>query len=244
MESIKVLIVDDQHLFAESLRFVLQGDSDDKIEVVSIAEDGSQAIEQAHTLQPDVILMDIRMPVMDGVEATGIIHDRFPEIKILILTTFDDDELAVDALSHGATGYVLKDVDPSDLILSIEAVHKGAFYISPSVGFKLLDIMHPDADHKEREKESLIPELLRASPDLTRREAEIAYMTAKAYTNKQIADLLFIAEKTVKNHLFSIYDKLGIHNRLALINHVSSLRQRLMRHERLSSQESGISPTS
>ena len=231
MQSIKVLIADDQHLFAESLRFVLQNDSDGRIDVVGIAENGREAVAQAQELMPEVILMDIRMPVMDGVEATGIIRKRFPEIKILILTTFDDDELAVDALNHGATGYVLKEVDPHDLILSIEAVNKGAFYISPSVGFKLLGLMHPDEERARREKETLVPELIKAVPDLTQREAEIVYLTAKAQTNAQIADSLCIAEKTVKNHLFSIYDKLGIHNRLSLINYVSSLRQSVFPHE-------------
>ena len=232
MQPIRVLIVDDQHLFAESLKFVLQNDSNGKIEVVGIAENGSEAVAQAQIMKPNVILMDIRMPVMDGVEATGIIRERFPEIKILILTTFDDDELAVDALSHGATGYVLKEVDPPDLILSIEAVHKGAFFISPSVGIKLLDLMHPEEERAEKEKQTFIPKLLQAAPELTRREVEIVYLTAKAYTNMQIADTLYIAQKTVKNHLFSIFHKLGIHSRLSLINFVSSLRQGGMPHER------------
>jgi len=228
VESIEVLIVDDQHLFAESLSFVLQNDSDGRIDVVGVARNGEEAVARAQELNPDVILMDIRMPVMDGVEATGIIRQRCPKTKILILTTFDDDELAVEALNHGATGYVIKEVDASDLILSIEAVYKGAFYISPSVGFKLLDLMHPDQERARKEKETLIPELLLKVPGLTHREAEIVYLTAKAMTNAEIADSLSIAEKTVKNHLFSIFDKLGIHNRLSLINFVSSMNQRIL----------------
>ena len=225
MEQIRVLIADDQHLFVEGLRVVLAGDSGGRIEVVGVAENGLQAVEKAAECRPDVILMDIRMPTMDGVEATGIIRDRFPDIRILILTTFDDDELAVDALSHGATGYVLKDVDPADLVLSIEAVYKGAFYISASVGFKLLDTMHPDSGGSAGGKEAMIARLMDLTPGLTRREVEVLYFAAKAHTNKQIADVLCIAEKTVKNHLFAIYDKLGIHNRLALISHIASLQQ-------------------
>ena len=225
MDRIRVLIVDDQHLFVEGLRVVLPGDSNGRIEVVGVAQDGLQAVEKAAECRPDVVLMDIRMPTMDGVEATGIIRARFPEIKILILTTFDDDELAVDALNHGATGYVLKDVDPADLILSIEAVYKGAFYISASVGFKLLDTMHPDTGGSGGGREAMITRLMGQVPGLTRREADVLYLAAKAYTNKQIADVLSIAEKTVKNHLFAIYDKLGIHNRLALISHIASLQQ-------------------
>lgn len=231
MQPIKVLIADDQNLFSESLKFVLQNDSNGRINVVGIAENGSEAVRQAQVLKPDLILMDIHMPVMDGVEATGICRERFPKIKILILTTFDDDELAIDALNHGATGYVLKDVNPQDLILSIEAVQKGVFYISPSIGFKLLDFMHPNEERAEKEKQALISELRRTVPELTSREVEVVYLTAKAYTNIQIAETLFIAEKTVKNHLYSIYDKLGIHNRLSLINFVSTLSHNVCDHD-------------
>ena len=222
--TIKVLIVDDQHLFAESLKFVLQGESEGRIEVVGVAENGREAVTMVEENVPDVILMDIRMPVMDGFEATARIHAAYPEIKIMILTTFDDDELAVNALSHGATGYVLKDVDPPDLILSIEAVHKGAFYISPSVGFKLVDIItHEDG---AEEKKRLVPKILQQHPRLTRREAEILFLAARACTNKDIGVQLHISEKTVKNHMSSIYAKLGIHNRLHLINQITAFAGR------------------
>jgi two-component system response regulator DegU len=226
---IRVLIVDDQHLFAESLKFVLQGESHGRIEVVATAANGQEAVDLVRARAPDVILMDIRMPVMDGVDATAAIHGSYPNIKILILTTFDDDELAAGALSRGATGYVLKDVDPPDLILSIEAVHRGAFFISPSVGLKLVDIMKPEGGGAAREKEDLILRLMQDTPSLTRREAEILYLAAKARANKSIGDELFISEKTVKNHLSSIYQKLSIHNRLQLIHYVASARTRGLR---------------
>jgi two-component system response regulator DegU len=222
LHPIRVLIVDDQHLFAESLRFVLQGESRGKVEVIGIAANGREAVELVKTRTPDVILMDIRMPVMDGVEATAAIHASHPEVKIMILTTFDDDELALSALSNGATGYVLKDVDPPDLILSIEAVHQGGFYISRSVGLKLMDIMKPEGGGVSREREAIVVGLIRGAPTLTRREAEILYLAAKARTNKSIGDELFISEKTVKNHLSSIYKKLSIHNRLQLIQYVAA----------------------
>ncbi len=226
MPPTKVLIVDDQHLFAESLKFVLQGESRGRIEVIAIAANGREAVELVQATTPDVILMDIRMPVMDGVDATAAIHESWPNIKILILTTFDDDELAISALSRGATGYVLKDVDPPDLILSIEAVHRGAFFISPAVGLKLVDIMKPDGGGAAKEREELVLSLMRDVPSLTRREAEILYLAAKARANKSIGDELFISEKTVKNHLSSIYQKLSIHNRLQLIHYVASAKTR------------------
>jgi DNA-binding NarL/FixJ family response regulator len=226
VKPIRVLIVDDQHLFAESLKFVLEGESRGKIEVTGIGANGNDAIALAEKGRPDVILMDIRMPVMDGVEATAAIHRKHPAIKIMILTTFDDDELAVNALSNGASGYVLKDVDPADLILSVEAVFKGDFYISRSVGFRLFDSRKAGADTADKQKEALVLDLLRGSPSLTRREAEILYLAARGRTNKSIAQDLNVSEKTVKNHVASIYDKLNVHNRLQLINHVLALQHR------------------
>jgi two-component system, NarL family, response regulator DegU len=225
VKPIRVLVVDDQHLFAESLKFVLEGEGKGRIEVTGIGENGRDAVALAEKHRPDVILMDIRMPVMDGVEATAEIHKKHPGIKIMILTTFDDDELAINALSNGASGYVLKDVDPPDLILSIEAVFKGGFYITRSVGFRLFDSMKPGADGADKQKEAVVLDLIRTSPSLTRREAEILYLAAKGQANKTIADDLNISEKTVKNHIASIYEKLNIHNRLQLINHVLSLQQ-------------------
>ena len=225
MPPIRVLIVDDQHLFAESLRLVLGGESHGRIDVVGIAANGREAVKYVATHVPDVILMDIRMPVMDGVEATAAIHKSHPNIRIMILTTFDDDELAVGALSAGATGYVLKDVDPPDLIRSIEAVNRGAFYVSPGVGFKLADIMRTEDGGSVRETEEAVVDLMRNAPSLSRREAEILYLAAKARTNKNIGEELFISEKTVKNHLSSIYRKLSIHNRLQLIQYVAALRE-------------------
>jgi DNA-binding NarL/FixJ family response regulator len=149
LNRISVMIVDDQHLFAESLKYVLQGESQGEIRVIQIAENGSRAVEFVRENQPDVILMDIRMPVMDGVEATKIIHKEFPQVKIMILTTFDDDQLAYEALNCGATGYVLKSIDPPDLVLSVKSVYKGIMFISPSVGYKLVGKMNPASERKK-----------------------------------------------------------------------------------------------
>ncbi len=222
-----MLIADDQHLFAESLRFVLLGESEGRIETLGIAENGKVAVELVKSLRPDIVLMDIRMPEMDGVEATARIHDQYPEVKTIILTTFDDDELAVSALSGGASGYVLKDVDPQDLIRCIEAVYKGAYYISPSVGIKLFDMMKSTGPTIEVEKERMVLGYLNQLPELSRRECEILYFVARAKSNKEIASNLYISEKTVKNHLSSVYSKLQVHNRLELINRILALSEKI-----------------
>jgi DNA-binding NarL/FixJ family response regulator len=220
---IRVMIVDDQNLFAEGLKYVLEGESKGQIEVIGIAGDGMQGIAMAHRKKPDVVLMDIRMPVMDGVQATDVIHHDHPQMNILILTTFDDDELAYHALSCGAKGYVLKSVAPEDIVLAVNAVTRGAVYLSPSVGFKVVDML--SAPGREGASEpGLSPSVILAKiPTLTLREAEILSQVMAARRNTDIAERLFISEKTVKNHISSIYDKLGIHNRLRLMNYVNGL---------------------
>jgi DNA-binding NarL/FixJ family response regulator len=217
------MIVDDQNLFAEGLKYVLEGESKGQIEVVGIAGDGNQGVEMARRKKPEVILMDIRMPVMDGVQATDAIHREHPQMNILILTTFDDDELAYHALSCGAKGYVLKSVAPQDIVLAVNAVTRGAVYLSPSVGFKVVDMLSAPGRDGASEP-GLAPSVILAKiPTLTLREAEILCHVMAARRNTDIAGRLFISEKTVKNHISSIYDKLGIHNRLRLMNHVNGL---------------------
>lgn len=226
---IRVVIADDQHLFAESLKFVLHGGTQGRIEVCGIAENGKTAVELVKRWAPDIVLMDIRMPVMDGVEATDAIHRSGIATKIVILTTFDDDELAVSALSRGASGYVLKDVDPSDLIQCIEAVHKGAYYISPAVGIKLFEGFDGSERDAQREMKRTLVGYRNELPKLSERECEILYHVARAKSNQDIADSLFISEKTVKNHLSSIYSKLNIHSRLQLINRALSVADSIRR---------------
>jgi DNA-binding NarL/FixJ family response regulator len=224
---IQVAIADDQHLFAESLQFVLQGASNGQIQVIGIAENGEEAVRMVEKNRPDVILMDVRMPVMDGVEATKIIHRDFPETKVLILTTFDDDDLAVAALSSGATGYVLKDVHALNLIRSIESVADGAFYFAPSVGMKLVHMINPDDQQPLFGKEDFVVGSIAQWPELTRREAEIVYHVALAFTNAEIGERLHISHNTVKNHMSSIFEKLGIRSRLQLIALVAPVLEKL-----------------
>lgn len=218
---IRVLVADDQRLFAESLKYVLEGASRGSIEVIGIAENGRVAVQMTESHDPDVVLMDIRMPVMDGVKATSAIHQDFPRTKVLVLTTFNDDDLAVSALSSGATGYVLKDTAPQDLIRAIDAVANGAFYIAPTVGIKLIHLLSPEDAYGRSQKEVAIPAIIGTWNSLTRREAEIAYFAALALTNAEIGNQLFISAKTVKNHLRSIFSKLKIRSRLQLITAVA-----------------------
>lgn len=228
--NISVMIVEDQCLFAEGLQYVLEGESRGQIKVIGIANNGKQAIEMTRQKQPDVILMDIRMPIMDGVEATEVIHRQHPKINIMILTTFDDDELAYQALSCGAKGYVLKSVAPEDLVLAVNAVKQGAIYLSPSVGFKLVDKLSPPGHADGKEGGLSTAAILSKIPSLTLREAEILGQVVAAKRNAEIAEKLFISEKTVKNHISNIYDKLGIHNRLQLISYVNGLQISLDNH--------------
>jgi DNA-binding NarL/FixJ family response regulator len=222
---IKILIVDDQKLFAESLQLLIEGESQNKIMVIGKALNGVEAIEKFEQLHPDLILMDIRMPVMDGVEATGILKRKYPSVKVMMLTTFDEDELALKALSNGATGYVLKTIGAEDLVLAINAVHSGATYISSDVGLVFTNLVKGDQDENRNisTKKKYIQRILNLQPEIKYREAEILILAASAYSNGEIASELFISERTVKNYISSIYRKLGIHNRLQLFQNVQKL---------------------
>ncbi|ORC35974.1 hypothetical protein B4O97_07855 [Marispirochaeta aestuarii] len=211
MDSIRVLMVDDQLLFVESLKAVIETRADD-ISIVGIASDGNEAITMAEHFRPDVILMDVRMPSLDGVKATRIIHERFPDIQVMMLTTFDDDEYVCEALSCGAVGYLLKDIPPSEVIASIRAVKEGSVLISASVASKIIRIISSSHIKEEHEKNSeKLPDELK---DLSHREREVLVLLSKGLNNKEIADRLFLAEQSVKNLVSVIYSKIGTHSRL------------------------------
>jgi DNA-binding NarL/FixJ family response regulator len=220
---IRVLLVDDQVLFVESLRTVLETRATD-FEVVGVALSGREAIQKVMDSQPDIILMDVRMPELDGVEATKIIHEAYPNIHVLMLTTFDDDAYVVEALNHGAAGYVLKDIPPNDLIVSLRAVCNGSIIISPQVANKLLRIREGEGKADEAEPRARpIPEssFLRY---LSKREIEILRLIGKGADNALIARKLCIAEQTVKNHVSVIYSKLHVHNRMQAMMLANSLK--------------------
>ncbi len=217
MKPVRVLIVDDQELFASGLEIIIQGHGEKQIEVIGTAPDGAEAVRMAGDLHPDVILMDVRMPGMDGVEATRIVRERFPDIKILILTTFDDDEYVLDALRNGALGYILKDIRPDDLVTSIMAVSQGNFFVSQSVGVKL--VQHAasapsDSGPTDYRYQGEVNFLMSRLESLSRREAEILHLLLQDLSNDEIAAALFIAEQTVKNHISAIYTKLGVDDRV------------------------------
>jgi DNA-binding NarL/FixJ family response regulator len=226
MNKTRVLLVDDQVLFVESLRTVLETRATD-FEVVGVALSGREAIRLVLERQPDIILMDVRMPDMDGVEAIKIIHEAYPDIHVLMLTTFDDDVYVVEALNHGAAGYLLKDIPPEELIVSLRAVCSGSIIISPQVANKVL---------RAREGETAPEESagIRPAPSgensflriLSRREIEILRLIGEGADNVLIAKKLFIAEQTVKNYVSVIYSKLHVHSRMQAMKLANSLKNR------------------
>ncbi|MEA1912038.1 MAG: response regulator transcription factor [Spirochaetota bacterium] len=210
MDEIKILLVDDQILFIESLKTVLETLTDD-IKVINIAHNGQEAIKLVKKHVPDIILLDVRMPGIDGVETVKILHKKYPEIKIMMLTTFDDDAYVHKALEYGAAGYMLKDVPPADLINSIRALNHGTIQMSPQIMVKLMDTSGEssnmiDSKHASGEIDKL-----------SKREQEILFLVSVNMDNSEISDKIFIAEQTVKNHISSIYSKLEIHDRAAAI---------------------------
>lgn len=195
---IRILLVDDQYLVREGLRSLLQAKPD--IEVIGEAENGKVAVEQALSLQPDVVLMDVRMPVMDGVAATRALHQQVPEIKVLVLTTFDDDEYVAQAMRSGAKGYLLKDTPSQELAEAIRAVDKGYTQLGPGL---LEKVMITTVAVKPP------PELAQLTP----REQEVLQLIATGYSNREIAKVLYISERTVKNHVNSILSRLNLRDR-------------------------------
>lgn len=196
---IRVLLVDDQSLIRQGLRALLELDA--QLEVVGEAENGQAAINLVEQLQPDVILMDIRMPIMDGVAATREICKKFPQIKVLVLTTFDDDEYVTAAMNHGATGYLLKDTPSEELAIAIRAVHKGYTQLAPGIVKKLLN------------PATAIQSPPPALDELTKREMEVLRLIASGASNREIAQKLFISEGTVKNHVTNILNRLNLRDR-------------------------------
>jgi DNA-binding NarL/FixJ family response regulator len=219
MDKIRVLIADDQSLFLESLSTFLQNYAED-IEVVGLAKNGSEALEQAAKLRPDIVLMDVHMPVMDGVEATGRLIESQPGVKIIILSTYDEDEYVRKALRLGAAGYLLKDISPTELIASIRALKSGAVQISPQIVAKLMQSLLAEEPSPVRE----IAERLEWFDSLTRREREVFALIATGYDNAQIAAQLRLAEHTVRNHVSMIYSKLDVQDRFQIIQLANKIR--------------------
>ncbi len=203
-ETIRVLLVDDQRLMREGLRVLLELEGG--LEVAGEAGDGEEALEQYAALQPDVVLMDVRMPGMDGVEATRRLRERWPDARIIILTTFDDDAYVFEGLRAGAMGYLLKDVSGNDLAEAIRTVVAGGALLAPSVARKVVAEFSRLAPPARPPDEGL-PE------PLSEREKEVLRLLAQGLSNREIAERLFLAEGTVKNHVTIILQKLGVRDR-------------------------------
>lgn len=203
--NIRVLLVDDQTLFREGLETLLSVHKD--IQVVGGASDGQEALEVATKVQPDVILMDVRMPVLDGVRATRRLKEILPQCRVIVLTTFDDDEYVFDALRAGAVGYLLKDVASAQLVEAIRAAARGESILEPSVAAKVIaEFTRVSSMLPTTQKEQLVE-------PLSEREREILGLIARGDSNKEIANQLFITEGTVKNHVTHILGKLGVRDR-------------------------------
>jgi DNA-binding NarL/FixJ family response regulator len=208
---IRVLVVDDQDLVRAGFRMIL--DAEDDLEIVGEAADGRRAVELAEHLRPDVVLMDIRMPELDGVEATRRLAGPSVEapIKVLVLTTFDLDEYVVAALRAGASGFLLKDVSPEELVAAVRVIADGDAVVAPSVTRRLLDrFAHTFAVGAEAGP----PEELAL---LTDRELEVLRLMARGLSNQEIADELFVAETTVKTHVGRVLMKLGLRDRVQAV---------------------------
>jgi len=203
--AIRVLLVDDQVLFREGLEILLSVHKD--IQIVGNASNGQEAVEVAAQVRPDVVLMDVRMPVLDGVRATSLLKDVLPQSKVIVLTTFDDDEYIFDALRSGAVGYLLKDVDSAQLVEAIRAVARGESILEPSVAAKVI------AEFSR--VSSMVPsvQMEQLVEPLSERELEILVLIARGASNKEIANQLYITEGTVKNHITHILSKLGVRDR-------------------------------
>lgn len=205
---INVLLADDQDILVEGLRLILGAEED--IRITGTAGNGKKAYELCKWNKPDVVLMDIKMPETDGVEATRLIKRDFPEIKVLVLTTFNDDEYIYEALKNGASGYLLKDAPPREIAKAIRTVYGGGALIQPEVAVKVID---------------KFSELAKANPGrqadpkaalLTERETEICRLVGEGMNNQEIAEVLFLSEGTVKNHVTRILIKLDLRDRTQL----------------------------
>jgi DNA-binding NarL/FixJ family response regulator len=204
-DEIHVLIADDQQLVREGLHLLLE--MAPGICVVGEAADGAEAVERARRLQPDVVLMDVQMPRLDGVAATRQIQEACPKVKVIILTTFDDDEYVFEGLRAGAAGYLLKDVPSEQLAEAIRAAARGEVFIHPSVTRKVVAELTRLTERERVRREQPLAEPL--SP----RELEVLALLAEGLSNQEIAGRLYIAPGTVKNHVSNILSKLNARDR-------------------------------
>jgi DNA-binding NarL/FixJ family response regulator len=211
---VRVLLVDDQTLLRQGFQRLLEL-SDNRVHVVGTAADGVEALALLERLEresrlPQVTLMDIRMPCMDGVQATAQIRARWPSVRVLMLTTFDNDEYVFDGLRAGASGYMLKDASAEELVAAIHAVSRGESPLQPSIAAKLVARLR--AESPERADSTELTQVAEIA-ELTEREREILRYVARGSSNREIGEALYITEGTVKNHVSNILNKLSLRDR-------------------------------
>ena len=209
---IKVMIADDQELIRDSLKIVLEQNGD--MQVLALASDGQECLELLEKDRPDVILMDVRMPEVDGGQATRIIKEKYPEVHIIILTTFDDDEYVYNALKYGASGYMLKGVSVTELSAAIRTVASGGAMINPEVVTKVVKLFSQMA--QKGTTSALTVETTGGVELFSRTERNIALLVGHGLSNKEIADRLNLSEGTVRNGLSSVLAKQGLRDRTQL----------------------------
>lgn len=210
---IKVLLVDDQQILAEGIRSVLETSSE--IQVVGIASDGVSAVDSCVELKPDVVLMDIRMPNMNGVVATKRIKELDERIKIVILTTFDDSDYILSAINNGASGYLLKDIGSTALIDAVKNAYAGDTILPAKIAKKITDAAAMISTDKEYK--------LKKAFNLSEREVEIALMLYDGFTNRQISSALKLSDGTARNYISAIYLKLGVEGRNSAVEKIKNL---------------------
>jgi len=201
--NVRVLVVDDQQLIRDGIASML--DIQDGVAVVGTAKNGQDAMEQAASLKPDIVLMDIHMPVMDGITATEKMRHQFPDSQVVMLTTFDDESYIIRSLQAGACGYLLKDIPVDDLAQAVKLAHAGVYQLAPEIAGKLVGNLK--ASNQSRVIKS-------SEIDLTKRELEVLGLIAGGATNREIAEQLFVSEGTVKNHVSNILSRLGLRDRM------------------------------
>jgi DNA-binding NarL/FixJ family response regulator len=213
-ERIRILLADDHAVVREGTAELLRREAD--LEVIAEAENGLKAVELAHSLRPDIIVMDVRMPEMSGIEATKRIADELPQVRVLVLTAHEDDQYIFSLLQAGASGYLLKSAPVSELVKAIRQVHQGLSPIDPSIAHKLV----ARVTERKAGKSALDDDPVES---LTEREAEVLQMLARGLSNRAIADALVISERTVQAHLTSIFSKMRVGSRLEAV--LTAIRQ-------------------
>ncbi len=205
MEKIRILVVDDHTLVREGFARMLE--LSPELQVLGQAASAKDALEMVKTLQPDIVLMDINMPGMNGIEATRILKNEYPDVEVIILSMYDEEQYVLESVKAGATGYVLKEISPEDLLRAVKTVHNGGSMIQPSLARKVLK------EFAHLARESPAPGRATLLRELSEREVEVLQYVADGKSNREIADTLTISEKTVKAHLRSIFRKLEVSDR-------------------------------